>query len=152
MENTINESNNSSNEYLNENQSIKQGDAPVKVGICTHIDSKLTNELLGDLFVSALNNPEIEYYIVDYAEDGELRNDLFQITWNSILNGNHYQIVDENNADIDIYAIDINSIKHGTDLMLQHNPVDFESIIDGSWDESIADIWFQYCSFGRVIY
>lgn len=48
--------------------------------------------------------------------------------------------------------LDLKAIKKGLDLMLQNHPEEFSRIISDTSDAGDADIFLQYCVWGKVVY
>ena len=54
--------------------------------------------------------------------------------------------------DIEEFVLDWNKIVNGLKLMAKKASNDFKNMIDGNDDEITADVFLQYCLFGKLIY
>lgn len=118
-----------------------------------------------DLLVTALEGASSYWYFLhDKAcliaskhriktPDFERGNALSERVWRAIAAGETIEVHDIEDQDGDpIGKINRESINQGEMLMLKNNPGHFANIIKDYYDGETADVWFQFCALGEIMY
>lgn len=112
-----------------------------------------------DMLVSALEGGSNYWYWIndesyEIIEAFNRDNDTpFSIAmWLAIKGGKSIKIHDIENKKELLGEINLTSIRKGEELMLREQPKHFADIISESDDATTADVWFQYCVMGKIVY
>jgi hypothetical protein len=120
----------------------------------------LTDEQREDLLVTALEGgSNYWYHLSDDALNLILKTTkgskeaLSVRVWEAIKTGIAIPVHDAENEDEQLGEISLETIAKGEQLLadkhLQHL---CDILTDGGWDANTADVWFQYCSLGKLVY
>lgn len=122
-------------------------------------DNIITDQRREDMLVGALEGGSNYWYYIK-EEDTEVINrfrdhdehEPFSIAmWKAIMAGRVISIYDIESKGF-IGAIGKLSIENGEKAMHKYHPLDFMHIITENDDTSTADMWFQYCVMGEIVY
>lgn len=135
------------------------------------VNLDLTDEIRENLVVSALEGgSNYWYFLTEKATDilkefiKDPRTDPISITfWQAIQAGKSIPIheLSENKEDLDgdnspagelLGHINLESIKKGEQLMADYHITDFMDAYNENDDANTADIWFQLCVLGEIVY
>lgn len=114
-----------------------------------------------DMLVGALEGGSNYWYwipdestsiIESYSVGTEPRLPLSESMWIAIKRGETIHIHDNENRKTKIGQINLESIRKGEILMLEKQPTHFENIIEENDDAETADVWFQFCVLGDIVY
>lgn len=114
-----------------------------------------TNERRLDLLVGALEGGSNYWYYIDDAKNiiNESTGETFcDKMFNAILAGKTIEIQDIENENDKLGEINLASISKGEKLMLEYQPKHYADIVSENDDAITADVWFQYCVLGELIY
>ena len=122
----------------------------------------LTEQQHEDLIVTALEGG-IGYWchigvsahtIVDAMTPIKLKKEPFSIRfWQAIKAGAIIPIHDTDDRKKQLGEISLKSIDKGEQLLADKHPRHlFDLLSPGEWDQITADVWFQYCSLGKIVY
>jgi len=98
--------------------------------------------------------PDYEYLAIrEWAKKNNLNGEPFSVKFAKyIWSGYSVAILDvENPEDEEIAIISLNRIKKGWQLFSQQRH-HFSDFLDNNTDAITADVWFQCCSLGDVVY
>lgn len=98
---------------------------------------------------------EIERYAPNarfYNSKGEQREPLSISFWAALKAGAVIPINDAEDEAEKIGEISLASIAVGEQRMLEKSRRHFDDLLNESGDAITADVWFQYCSLGEVVY
>ena len=123
------------------------------------IQIKLTDQQHEDLIVTALEGGSNFWYdlsdeaikIINNATKGQ-KEPLSIRFWKALQNGAVIPINDIEEEDSKIGEISLASIEKGEQLLADKYPSHLADILSESGDANTADVWFQLCTLGEVVY
>lgn len=74
------------------------------------------------------------------------------VMWKAIKAGETIEIHDKEESHHKIGEINLSSVEKGEELMLKNSSKHFADIISEDDDAETADVWFQYCVLGGIVY
>lgn len=121
---------------------------------------EINNQRREDMLVGALEEGSNYWYWIDEEgfntveafKDKDNHEPFSTVMWKAIMGGKTIKISDKEDQDIYIGEINLDKVKSGEQLMLENSPKHFYDIINETDDAITADVWFQYCVLGEVIY
>ena len=125
-----------------------------------NINLEITDQRREDMIVGALEGGSNYWYFLSessmkaiYTSKLNKEEPISIKMWDAILNGATIPVYDIEDIDGDkLGEINLKSIKKGEELMAKNHELDFMCIINEEDDASTADLWFQYCVLGEIVY
>ena len=126
------------------------------------MELKVDYEQFENLIVTALEGG-IDYWgdfptsvileIREWSEKNNLKFEPFSIRFAKyIWSGNSVSVIDIEEIDDEIIGnLNLETITVGWQLFANHEE-HFQNFLDDQWDATTADVWFQCCSLGDVVY
>jgi hypothetical protein len=121
----------------------------------------ITDDMRFSLLVTALEGGSNYWYFIpdtteidkEYPETkhNEGLDTFVGKMWNAILNGASVEIIDVESEEF-LGNINYKGILVGEGKMIQNSPRHFADILADNMDAITADVWFQYCVMGEVVY
>lgn len=151
--NQSNGSNSHLEKVLEDTTKMNTDDNSLKVGICSH----MSNQLIEDLFVTALEGGSNYWYMIR----GEFPNkpDGYPLsTWliqQVLNNGLEVEIEDVENDNINsnlLGKVNITNIQEAERRLIGSHPGHYAQIMGDNWDADNADVWFQLVVMQKVVY
>ena len=125
----------------------------LKVGIC----STMSNQLIEDLFVTALEGGSNYWYQINDIDsvfyDEKLKNEpLSTCLIQKIINdGLELQVCDIETKEL-LGKVNIANIQEAEKRLMGSHPGHYKQIMSEEWDATNADVWFQLVVMQKVIY
>jgi len=125
------------------------------------ITLSIKDETQENLIVGALEGGSNYWYylgeeacnIIDEKCPAEKKDEPFSIRfWEAIKAGAVIPIHDAEDEDTKIGEISLESIQKGWDLLKTKQLRHFADILSENDDADTADVWFQFCSLGELVY
>lgn len=118
----------------------------------------ITNERRQDMLIGAIEGGSNYWYYIDEANSekalsyGRIDDAFVEAMWKAILAGETIVINDVEDFREKLGEINMESIEKGEKLMAREQPYHYGDIWAESDDAITADVWFQYCVLGELVY
>jgi hypothetical protein len=114
----------------------------------------MNNERRFDLLVGALEGgSNYWYYLPNNNEWSEFTGEsLVDAIWKSVLAGNAITINDAEEPEETIGKLSMMKILEGEEKMKAEQPRHWANLVNEEDDAETADVWFQYCCLGEIVY
>lgn len=130
------------------------------IRVVRHLNMNITDQRREDMLVGALEGGSNYWcFLSDKACDIITKYSTpptyhigVGIMWKAIQAGETIPIHDNEDRKTKIGELDLEAIKKGEELMLKEQPEHFANIISENDDAETADVWFQYCVLGGIVY
>lgn len=122
----------------------------------------LTSEQRESMVITALEGGSNYWYLISdeswdlISTHKRTGRSFSESAWDAIKAGETLEIWDVEAEEAEenklLGRINIESIRIGEKQMLKQSPSHMGNLLSGDWDAETADVWFQYCVLGSIIY
>lgn len=127
------------------------------------VEIEFTNDLMDDMLVTAIEGGSNYWYLFtddavaivdDFTKRFQVTDKAFSVQFSkAIQNGARIPVNDLEEPDEILGSISMESIKKGVETMAKYHHIQFNNMItDGGWDAETADVFFQLCLMGEVVF
>jgi hypothetical protein len=118
-----------------------------------------SNQIHENLVVTALEGGSNYWYFLGEDSIAIIKNatkyskqSLSVRTWNAVKNGAIIPIYDVEKQSKKIGEFSLQNIERGENILVKKYPHDLAEIVTEEGDANTADVWFQLCTLGKVVY
>lgn len=122
------------------------------------ITQRLPNQTLEDLFITAMESgfsnwcfmPMSTWQQLKSTYKTDLRNAPSEYVWDGVVSGETAKFKDTESSDT--WELTLDKIVQGTELFATEEPEHYANAVSGNFDAETADVWFQFCLLGEIVF